>query len=332
MSILQIKKAVDCLCSGGLVAFPTETVFGLGADATNPSAVNRVFEVKKRPKNHPLIVHVSSILAAKKLAYYWPEHAEILSKAFWPGPLTLLVKKNFNLPDNVTAGQKNIAIRIPSHPFALKLLSKFSEIGSGLVAAPSANRFGHVSTTLSEDVVNSIGCFLNSEDMIVSAKLCAFGLESTIVDCTEIVPKIVRLGAIKRSLIEDVLKIKINYVEEIKLDKKISGSFKTHYSPNTPLLVLNKFDVENFFKNQILRNNSPKFFFWGFSLLTTDYLNIDQQIAPNDPINYARSMYALLNKIDGQKYKKIFFESPPQTKDWEAIIDRLNKASFKFKK
>lgn len=331
MSDFQIEKAVNCLQNGFLVAFPTETVFGLGADATNPSAVNRIFEVKNRPKNHPLIVHVKSIFIAKKLTNSWSEYAEVLSNTFWPGPLTLLIKKNFFLPDNVTGGQENIGIRVPSHPFALKLLSKFSEAGSGMIAAPSANRFGEVSTTLSEDVKRSIGSALGSRDMIVSDKLCALGLESTIVDCTGTKPKILRLGAINRALIEDVLKLKISHVNETEENKKISGSFKIHYSPNTPLFLLNKLEVIEFLKKQLFESKKSKFFFWGFSFLKIDHSNLDQQIAPNDPLEYARKMYALLNKIDQLEYEKIFFERPPQTKYWEAIIDRLNKASYKFR-
>ncbi|MFZ9102984.1 MAG: L-threonylcarbamoyladenylate synthase, partial [Burkholderiaceae bacterium] len=200
-----IDQAAKGLAAGHLVAFPTETVYGLGADALSSSAVARIFSAKGRPADHPLIVHVADLNAAKALASGWPESAQRLAQAFWPGPLTLIVQKAECVPMAVTGGQQTVGLRVPSHPMALDLLRAFGQVGSGAVAAPSANRFGGVSPTRAQDVSRSLAGRLGPNDQILDGGACQVGLESSIVDCTVDPPRLLRPGGLPRAAIEAVL-------------------------------------------------------------------------------------------------------------------------------
>ena len=204
----EISKAVDSLIKGKLVAFPTETVYGLGGDATNEDAVRRIYKVKGRPTDRPLILHVPDLATVKKVVLNWASSESKLANRFWPGPLTLVLKNGGLISKSASAGYETIAVRIPSHPFALSMLESFSKTGSGIVAAPSANRFSFVSTTNAEDVEMSLQNYLDKADTIVSSNSqdeCKFGLESTIVDCSNDTPTILRVGVIKKSEIESCL-------------------------------------------------------------------------------------------------------------------------------
>lgn len=323
----SIGMAVKTLCNGGLVAFPTETVYGLGADAMNEKATDRIFQVKKRPRNHPLIVHVSSIFMAKRIVSKWPKLADIFASKFWPGPLTLVFKKNNLLPECVTAGQDTVAIRIPSHLTALALLNEFAKKGSGYVAAPSANIYGSLSNTCYLDVKNAMGGHLNSTDFILDGYECTFGVESTIVDFSSEIVTILRPGNITKNNINDFLNINLKNPNQNLSIPLVSGSSKKHYCPSTPLYVLNYLDIVKKVENLFFDKNSAfKFFYWGSSLLPIKSSKLDQEIAPNNALEYGKRLYLKLNDLDRKDYKFIFFESPPETHEWEAVNNRLMKA------
>ena len=216
---VDIKKAAQSLKEGHLVAFPTETVYGLGADATNKKAVGRIYSVKGRPTDHPLIVHISSINQLDNWATDIPEYALKLAEEFWPGPMTLILKRSDLAKDFITGGQDNIGLRVPNQPIALALLREFESIGGLGIAAPSANRFGAVSPTQSDAVRDELKNFLKLTDLILDGGQCQIGIESTIIDCTNKNPYILRLGAITHKMIKDSFNYTIkssNYQSKIK--------------------------------------------------------------------------------------------------------------------
>ena len=218
------------LLAGGLVAFPTETVYGLGADACNADAVARIYSVKGRPADHPLIVHVASMDALGVWADDVPGYAISLARDFWPGPMTLVVKRSELAGDFVTGGQDTVGVRVPNHPVALGLIEAFAKAGGKGVAAPSANRFGNVSPTTAQAVADELGDYLAEGDQILDGGACDVGVESTIIDCTGEVPKILRPGAITAQMIaESTGLVVVGVVEESAI--RVSGSLEAHYSP-----------------------------------------------------------------------------------------------------
>lgn len=225
-----ISKAAKALKDGHLVAFPTETVYGLGADATNENAVSQVYTVKGRPTDHPLIVHISSINQISQWATDIPDYAIKLARDFWPGPMTLILKRSDLAKNFITGGQENVGLRIPSHSLALALLTQFESLGGEGVAAPSANRFGAVSPTTSLAVDEEIGRNLNEEDLILDGGACIIGLESTVIDCTGKYPSILRPGAITLEMVEESVGRKID-ANTSTSSIKVSGSLINHYSP-----------------------------------------------------------------------------------------------------
>ena len=233
-SIESLNQAAKRLQIGALVAFPTETVYGLGADAENEPAVARMYAVKGRPANHPVIVHISD----QNLVSYWaeeiPEYAIALMRKFWPGSMTLILKRSKNAKDFVTGGQEFVGLRIPSNPIALKLLSEFESLGGHGVAAPSANRFGSVSPTSAKDVAEEIRELFGEEDSILDGGTSEVGVESTIIDCSRELPRILRLGAVTEAMIETVTPIDTDSsLEEIR----VSGSLTRHYSPRAKVII-----------------------------------------------------------------------------------------------
>ena len=225
-----IKQAAKALKEGLLVAFPTETVYGLGADATDEMAVGRIYSVKGRPTNHPVIVHISSINHLDKWARDVPEYAIKLAREFWPGPMTLVLKKSNLAEYFITGGQDNIGLRVPNHYLALALLNEFEKIGGFGIAAPSANRFGAVSPTTSRAVIEELEKYLGSNDLILDGGKCRIGIESTIINCTGIIPTILRLGAITNEMVENSFGSKLN-LNTKDSDIRASGLLDKHYSP-----------------------------------------------------------------------------------------------------
>jgi L-threonylcarbamoyladenylate synthase len=232
-----IKDAALALKEGHLVAFPTETVYGLGADATNEKAVARIYEVKGRPKDHPLIVHISSMELLDKWASEIPEYAIKLARAFWPGPMTLVLKRTELAKDYLTGSQDTVAIRVPSHTLVKQLLKEFESLGGYGVAAPSANRFGKVSPTNSQAVEEELSNYLSENDQILDGGQSQIGIESTIIDCTQDIPYILRPGFITSEMIEPLLEIELMHSHSIKNDIKVPGLLNSHYSPNTRVIM-----------------------------------------------------------------------------------------------
>ena len=231
-----IRDAALALKAGHLVAFPTETVYGLGADARNPAAVKRIYEVKGRPSDHPLIVHISSMNQLDKWAVKIPDYAHKLAHAFWPGPMTLILKRNVIAEDFITGGQDTVGLRVPSDPIALALIQEFEKISDSAIAAPSANRFGQVSPTSGSDVLEELGQFLSDEDQILDGGNSTIGIESTIIDCTDEQPTILRNGAVTKADI--AIELGIEGLENRKNSKiKFSGSFEKHYAPKCKVII-----------------------------------------------------------------------------------------------
>jgi len=308
----KIKNAARVLKDGHLVAFPTETVYGLGADATNQKAVSRIFTVKSRPTNHPLIVHISSINQLDKWAIDIPEYATKLAKSFWPGPMTLILNRN-NLAKNfITGGQENIGVRVPSHPVALALLSEFEKLGGVGIAAPSANKFCSVSTTTSAAVKDEIGDLLSTQDIILEGGQSELGVESTIINCLTLVPKVLRPGAVTPSMIINLLGsgVSLDYVHN---DIKAPGMHLSHYSPKAKVAIGGAINPGDGFIALAKFQTPP---------------GVIRLAAPETIEQYSFQMYEALRLGDKKGLKKIIVLPPSGSELALAIEDRLKRASF----
>ncbi len=324
-----ISQAVAILKQGGLVAMPTETVYGLGADAKNSEALEKIFQAKQRPINHPLIVHLADIAQLNEWASVISPLAQCLADAFWPGPLTLILPKANHVLDLVTGGQPSIGLRIPSHPVAQALLKAF---GSG-IAAPSANRFGRISPTTAAHVREELG---DAVDLILEGGSCEIGLESTIVDVTRGYPVILRPGMITSTDIESVLdhahlSLPPENIYSPVTTPRVSGSLNSHYAPQTPAKLLTTEEIFLFLKNIKINQlplavmaKSP-----GFFTQKKMQENIQYVRMPLDSHAYAHDLYKILHELDNKNYKQIIIEDVPLSTDWTAVRDRLLKASFK---
>jgi L-threonylcarbamoyladenylate synthase len=303
----KIQQAVQLLKEGELVAFPTETVYGLGGDAANPSAVQKIFEIKNRPADHPVIVH---IYEACQLAYWVksiPAAAQALMAHFWPGPLTLIFEAEETVSPLITGNQPTIGIRMPSHPVARELLKNFG----GALAAPSANRFGKVSPTKAVHVQEELG---DKISLVLDGGDCNLGIESTIIDVTCTPPRLLRPGPLNIIQVKNIAATEVVYnAENIP---RVSGNLLSHYAPATPLYLIKLLKPSVFQKNSgvIAFHSKPKGFegIWIKMLL--------------DPISYAHALYAALRKLDAQNLNAIYVEIPPEEIAWEAVRDRLNRA------
>ena len=230
-----ILRAAKALKDGHLVAFPTETVYGLGADASSSEAVARIYSAKGRPADHPLIVHIASMHDMDKWAIDIPEYAIKLAREFWPGPMTLVLKRSELANDFITGGQDTVGVRVPNHPIALALLEEFQKLGGHGVAAPSANRFGAVSPTTAEAVYDELSDYLCDDDLILDGGNSQVGVESTIIDCTGVAPRVLRLGAITSEQIQLLVGQLLG--SETKNEIRVSGSLESHYSPRAKVLL-----------------------------------------------------------------------------------------------
>jgi L-threonylcarbamoyladenylate synthase len=308
---VEIKKAAQALMDGHLVAFPTETVYGLGADATNEKAVSKVYSVKARPTDHPLIVHVSSINQLDKWAIDIPDYAIKLAKEFWPGPMTLILKRSEIAKNFITGGQDNIGVRVPAHPVALALLSEFEKSGGFGIAAPSANRFGAVSATTAEDVNEELGKFLNSNDLILDGGVSLIGVESTIIDSRRNYPSILRPGAIAVEMIELTTGYTIPINPLIK-NIRAPGLLTHHYSPKAEVVI-----------NSI---PEPGDGFIALADVPTP-TGVIRLASPVNPEEYAQFLYSAFRTGDRFKIKKIVAVQPAGEGIAHAIRDRLARAS-----
>jgi L-threonylcarbamoyladenylate synthase len=310
---VEIKKAAQALMDGHLVAFPTETVYGLGADATNEKAVSRVYSVKGRPSDHPLIVHISSIVKLTDWAIEIPEYATKLAEEFWPGAMTLILKRTSLAKDFITGGQNYIAIRVPDNPIAIALLENFENEGGFGVVAPSANRFGAVSPTSTIAVMAELGDYLSNSDLILDGGNCSIGIESTIIDVTTKYPIILRPGAVTSELIAKHAGLVVSF-DNSKNEIRASGLLKSHYSPKAKLSL--KYPV------------NPGDGFIALESIPTPFGAI-RLAAPKTNEQYANELYAALRSGDERSLKHIIAIEPIGSGVAEAIRDRLGKASTK---
>jgi L-threonylcarbamoyladenylate synthase len=305
-----LARAAQVIRGGGLVAFPTETVYGLGANALDPKAVARVFEAKGRPETSPLIVHVSSIDMARTVAREWPKQAEALAHAFWPGPLTLVLPRQPHVPGNVTAGLDTVGVRQPGHPVALELIR---EAGTP-IAAPSANRFTELSPTTAEHVRKALG---DRVDLILDGGPCAVGIESTVLSLSGPRPRLLRPGMISRERIEQI----VGRVEECGPAPSSEahpspGMRARHYSPATPLRLV---------EGGALPGAGRGAYLW----LTHPLPAARSEQMPADPKAYAAILYDTLHRLDERGLDWIAVERPPSRPEWAAILDRLMRSSAK---
>lgn len=313
----HIRTAAAALRRGQLVALPTETVYGLGADASNAEAVAQIFQLKGRPANHPLIVHVATVAQLRDWACEIPDTAWRLAEKFWPGPLTLILPKSPQVPAAVTGGQDTIALRVPAHPVALQLLKAFG----GGVAAPSANRFGHVSPTRAEHVVEEFG---DRVAYILDGGPCAVGVESTILDLRSAPPALLRPGRITRAQIEAVLQCQIAVQPQRAV--RAPGMLAVHYAPRTPAWLC---DGATLLAHHARYREQGK----AVGLLTcgaSDSQTTDAvvQCLPADPQHYEAALYHALRQLDRHALDVILVERPPQEAAWIAVNDRLSKATI----
>ena len=304
-----MANAAGHLLAGDLVAFPTETVYGLGADASNSKAVARIYEVKGRPNDHPLIVHIASMEGMGEWANEVPEYAIALARNFWPGPMTLVLKRSELAADFVTGGQDTVGIRVPDHVVALALLEAFEKVGGKGVAAPSANRFGHVSPTTAAAVIEELGEYLSKDDLVLDGGACAVGVESTIIDCTSGAPKVLRPGAISVAMIEECTGLKTT---ESDLSIRVSGSLDNHYAPSAKVLL----------------SDSPTSGqgFIAHSTVQTP-AGVIRLAAPDGDDEFAQILYSALRAADSQGLKEVVVAQPTGLGIAVAIRDRLARAA-----
>ena len=311
-SASAMADAAANLLAGGLVAFPTETVYGLGADACNADAVARVYSVKGRPADHPLIVHVASMDALGDWASDVPEYAIALARDFWPGPMTLVVRRSDLAADFVTGGQDTVGVRVPNHPVALGLLEAFVRAGGRGVAAPSANRFGNVSPTTTKAVSDELGEYMADGDLILDGGACDVGVESTIIDCTGDVPKILRPGAITAQMMTNSTGLEVIDDGVDKSEIRVSGSLDSHYSPVATVVL-----------------DQPPLAGQGF-IAMADVATPDGVVrlaAPKSDEDFARVLYSALRAADEQGLKSVVVTQPAGDGIAIAIRDRLKRSS-----
>ncbi len=319
-----IAQAADLLRQGRLVAFPTETVYGLGADAKNSVAVAKLFKAKGRPADHPLIVHIADIDSLDDWASLVPEAALKLAERFWPGPLAIILNKKPEVPLAVTGGQQTVGLRIPCHPVALALLKSFA----GGIAAPSANRFCRISPTLAEHVSEELG---DAVDMILDGGPCQVGVESTIIDLSGSRPRLLRPGHITGQEIEDVLQteliLPVANTVAIPAGMRVPGMMEVHYAPTTPAVLCPPDQLQE--RLTALISKGKKIGLLSYQLDIAQSSQVRVLRLPEQACSYAQNIYAALRNLDNLQLDMILIERPPQTELWQAINDRLSKATVK---
>jgi L-threonylcarbamoyladenylate synthase len=306
-----MASAAKHLIAGDLVAFPTETVYGLGADASNSKAVARIYSVKGRPNDHPLIVHVASMDRMGDWASEVPEYAVALAREFWPGPMTLVLKRSELAGDFVTGGQDTVGVRVPDHVVALALLEAFEKAGGQGVAAPSANRFGHVSPTTAAAVVEELADYLSQDDLVLDGGACAVGVESTIIDCTGLLPRVLRPGAISTAMIKEVTGLNAMSVDSAD-SIRVSGSLENHYAPAAKVLLC---DVPLAGQGFIAHTDieTPA--------------GVIRLASPGNDEEFAQILYSALREADAQGLLEVVVVQPIGIGIGVAIRDRLARAA-----
>ena len=324
-TVENVTRAVAWLRAGEIIGLPTETVYGLAADASNADAVAKIYSAKGRPVDHPLIVHVASADAAKSWAATWPKAAEKLAAAFWPGPMTLVVKRASHVLDAVTGGQDTVGLRVPSHPVAQAVMREFAAetpTASGL-AAPSANQFGQVSATTAEHVAAEFPDLLL---LILDGGACDVGVESTIVDVSGDTVRILRPGRVRANEIEQVLGVALT--DDASDAPRVSGSLASHYAPRTPTIMLEERRLRTqlrAFRQAQDRGPSRCVITHSFDVEPAAKLRAIRLAA--DAQTWEYELYALLRALDSERYGQLIIEAPPQGPEWDAVNDRVQRAT-----
>ena len=319
----RIAAAAALLNAGGVVAFPTETVYGLGADISSPSAVRRIFEIKKRPVDHPLIVHLAGSSGLQRWTQEVPEQAWQLAEHFWPGPLTLILRRSPQVPESVTGGQDTVGLRVPDHPVALALLNALGP--KTALAAPSANRFGRISPTTAAHVREELG---ESVDMILDGGPCRVGLESTIVGFDGEMVVILRSGGTPLPALAEVLKGRVMLSGQEKRAVRVPGALKSHYAPETPLELWPSRLLSYRALQLAAKGLRVAVIAWSDQQMDhAENKNIVHFSMPAEPAGYGRLLYGTLRRFDHERFDRLLVEAPPDKPGWMAIADRLQRAS-----
>jgi L-threonylcarbamoyladenylate synthase len=306
----EVRRAAQILRAGGLVAFPTETVYGLGADASNPEAIRKLYAVKRRPADHPVIVHFADGEKAFAWAREVPAAARKLAERFWPGPLTLILKRSALAKDFITGGQDTVGLRVPSHPVAHELLVTFG----GAIAAPSANRFGLVSPTTAAHVRDDLG---SDVELVLEGGASEVGIESTILDLSGVTPVLLRPGHVSKDQLEKVIGSNIGDVTSAS--PRHPGGVERHYSPRTPATLIAPHGLDR----EIARYENK--------VAVLAFSRPDERVdywlrMPREPKAYAQRLYAALRELDTAGCERILIEAPPELPEWSAVRDRLKRA------
>lgn len=317
-----IRAAVDVLECSGLVAMPTETVYGLAANAEDEKAVKKIFEAKKRPTTHPLIVHITGEEALDHWARDIPQSAYVLARRFWPGPLTMILKKSEAVGDWITGGQDSVGLRCPSHPWAMALIKAFAGKHHRGLAAPSANTFGRISPTTAQHVRDDLGEKPKGKvDFILDGGECEVGVESTIINLNGEHPEILRHGAVTRKMLEEALGCAIP--DGGKDSPRVSGSLKSHYAPTTKVILCSDIVAAcEKYQNKKIAVMAPK-----ANLLSTPANVIKWFDAPENASEYMHILYVRLHELDRVGADFILIQTPPTGDAWNAVQDRLSRAS-----
>ena len=321
----EIERAAAILRAGGLVAFPTETVYGLGADASSPAAVAGIFDAKGRPQDHPLIVHLAGVELLPQWAREIPRAAQQLAAAFWPGPLTLILKRASGVPDRVTGGQDSVGLRIPGHPVALALLQAFAGEQGGRrfsgIAAPSANRFGRLSPTTAAHVRAELG---GAVDCVLDGGECDVGIESTIVDLSRGPAVLLRPGQITPAQIAAVIGAEVGMPDAAA--PRVPGALESHYAPRTPLSLVQAAEMTS----RLAALRGKKVAVLSRAEAPAVLKDVSWQAAPRSVAAYAHELYASLRRLDELGCAVILVEAPPATPEWQGVNDRLRRASSSY--
>ena len=316
-----IRAAVDVLECSGLVAMPTETVYGLAANAEDEKAVKKIFEAKNRPTTHPLIVHITGEEALDHWACDIPQSAYVLARKFWPGPLTMILKKSNAVGDWITGGQDSVGLRCPSHPWAVALIKAFAGKHHRGLAAPSANTFGRISPTCAQHVRDDLGEKPKGKvDFILDGGQCEVGVESTIINLSGEHPEILRHGAVTRGMLEEALGCAVP--DGGKDSPRVSGSLKSHYAPKTKVVLSDNIAAEL----EKLKDKKVAVMASGQALEQTPAHVVKWFIAPSDASEYMHVLYTRLHELDQTGADLILIETPPTGDAWNAVQDRLNRA------
>ncbi len=309
----QIEKAVQLLKDKEVVAVPTETVYGLAADATEEDAIVKIFQAKQRPIDHPLIVHIESFEKASEWALEIPEIAKDLAKAFWPGPLTMIFKKKSHVSNLLTAGMETVALRVPNHPLTLEIIKKLGHA----IAAPSANMHKKTSPTSPEHVLKTLDGKISA---VIDGGTCNVGLESTILDMTKEIPEILRPGAITASMIQKVIGSKV--IEKKAHSEKVAGNMAVHYQPEKPLFIMSLEEIQS----EIKANSNVAVVHYDH---INDLFGATSYKMPSEKAAYSQALYQTLYTIDQSNVIKILVQTPPSSEEWNDVNDRLEKARWK---